>query len=72
MIYSMPRKIESELVVELKAMTDRKFGLTITARELGFTPQFILDVVKGRRGVTENLAKAMGYIRIVEFEAFTK
>ncbi len=62
------RKPESQLVGELKARTDRKFGLTVTAKELGFTPQFVLDVVKGRRAVTVKLAAAMGYRRVVEFE----
>lgn len=62
------RKSESHLINELKVRTDRKFGLTTTAKELGFTPQFILDVVKGRRSVSDRLAKAMGYSRIVIFE----
>ncbi len=62
------RKLESHLVGELKAKTDRKFGLTITAKELGFTAPFILDVVKGRRPVSSRLAEAMGYRRVVEFE----
>lgn len=62
------RKPESHLIEELRARTDRKFGLKRTADELGFTPQFVLDVVKGRRSVSPKLAIAMGYRRVVEFE----
>lgn len=62
------RKPESHLVQELAARTDRKFGLKRTAHELGFTPQFVLDVVKGRRSVSDRLAEAMGYRKVVEFE----
>lgn len=62
------RKPESHLITELKNLTERKFGLKKTATELGFTPQFIWDVVNGKRGMTENLANAMGYRRVVEYE----
>lgn len=62
------RRTGEYLVRQLQAMTERKFGLTLTAQELGFTPQFILDVVKGRRLVSTRLAAAMGYERVVVFE----
>jgi hypothetical protein len=62
------RKTEDQIVDQLRVLTNRKRGLTDTAQELGFTIQFISDVVYGRRGVSENLARKMGYRRIVEFE----
>jgi hypothetical protein len=62
------RKTEAELLDELKRSVDRKRGLTNTAEELGFTIQFISDVIHERRPVSMNLAERMGYKRIVEFE----
>lgn len=31
------------------------------------TPQFINDVLNGRRDMSENLAKGLGYIRIINY-----
>ena len=31
------------------------------------TPQFINDVLKGRREMSENLAKGLGYIRVINY-----
>jgi len=64
----MKRKTESNLIDELKARTERKFGLKKTAAELSVSPQFICEVVRGRRGVTKRLAEAMGYRLVIEFE----
>jgi hypothetical protein len=37
------------------------------AKALGMTPQFINDVLKGRREMSENLAKGLGYIRVINY-----
>ncbi len=37
------------------------------AKELGFTPQFINDVLNGRRGMTDNLADSLGFRRVTFF-----
>lgn len=42
------------------------------ADRVGVSPQFISDVLKLRRAPTDNLAKAMGYDRIVFFRASRK
>lgn len=45
-------------------------GRTVTAtqaglaRELGFTPQFISDVLAGRRVITRKLAEALGFRKL--------
>lgn len=62
------RKTDADLLEELKRSVDRKRGLTITADGLGFTPQFISDVIYQRRPMTEKLAAKMGYRRVVEYE----
>jgi plasmid maintenance system antidote protein VapI len=62
------RKTEAELLEELKRSADQKRGLTNTAEKLGFTIQFISDVVNQRRPVSERLAQRMGYRRVIEFE----
>lgn len=38
------------------------------ARENGVSPQFVCDVLQGRRAPTERLARALGYRRVVSFE----
>lgn len=37
------------------------------AKRFCFTPQFISDVLAGRRYVTDALARAMGYERVTRF-----
>jgi hypothetical protein len=59
---------ETHIVEELRSLTDRKRGLVSTASDLGFTPQYIHQVVNGHRGVSERLAEAMGYRRVIEYE----
>lgn len=56
------------MLQELTRSVDRKRGLTSEAERLGFTIQFISDVVYGRRPISEKLAERMGYRRVVEFE----
>ena len=33
----------------------------------GFSPQFVTDVLKGRRRVSDNLARALGFRRMVSW-----
>jgi predicted transcriptional regulator len=62
------RKSESQLLSELKAATGHRGGLTDVAARLGFTIQFLSDVVNERRPVSERLAESMGYRKVVEYE----
>lgn len=41
---------------------------TAVGERLGFSAQFINDVLAERRGVTDALANAMGYRRVVRFK----
>lgn len=38
------------------------------AQENGISPQFVCDVLQGRRAPTDRLARALGYRRVVSFE----
>jgi hypothetical protein len=38
------------------------------ARENGISPQFVCDVLQGRRAPSDRLARALGYRRVVSFE----
>ena len=54
----MPHKALRKLISELgsqKAAADR----------LGFTPSFINDVLQGRREMTDQLARKLGFKRVV-------
>ena len=62
---------DERLLAELRSETSEA-GLRATATRLQFTPQFILDVVKGRRQLSSRLAEAMGYRRVVLYERLTK
>ena len=61
------RITEAMLLEDLKAEISRD-SLRATARRLGFTPQFLCDVIYERRAISERLAGAMGYRRVVIFE----
>lgn len=40
---------------------------TEVAKELGFSIQYIHDVINGRRGISKRLAKALGYDMVSRF-----
>jgi plasmid maintenance system antidote protein VapI len=58
---------ESDIVNDLRtrAMSTSQRDI---ARKLAMSPQFICDVLQGRRSVTESLARQMGYSRQVFYE----
>lgn len=58
---------EKQIVAELKEWTLRTTQAYVADR-LNLSPAFICDVLKGRREVTERLAKKLGYRRVVQFE----
>ena len=59
---------DAELLDRLRAAGAARGGSAALARRLGFTPQFISDVINGRRTISPRLALAMGYRQVVEFE----
>ena len=60
MFSSMPHNALRRLIRELGSQK-------AAAEKLGFTPQFINDVLRGRREMTEALASKLGYKRIVSY-----
>lgn len=68
MVMAKQRVSEALLVKRLEKETNLHGSLLVKAREYGVSPQFLSDVIRGRRNVTENLARALGYTRIIEFE----
>ena len=61
-------KSESQLLDDLRERV-RQFGRqAVVARELGFTPQYLCDVLGGNRPVSDKLASALGYDRVVRYE----
>lgn len=61
---------EFEIVTLLRSMSRSKSYKKI-AEELDVSPQFLSDVIMGRRGVSENLAKKLGYELKKYFEKMT-
>jgi plasmid maintenance system antidote protein VapI len=51
-----------ELKRRVKCANQREVALA-----LGVTPQFINDVLRGRRDMSENLAKGLGYIKVINY-----
>lgn len=64
----MSETFTEKYLVQTLRLRARKTSQVQVAKELGLSPAFICDVLKGRREVTERLARKMGYRKIVEFE----
>lgn len=60
MLLAMPHNALRRLIRELGSQK-------AAAKRLGFTPQFINDVLQGRREMTEALASKLGYKRVVSY-----
>lgn len=59
----MKRYSEADLREDLRQKCTADEQSTV-ARSLGFSPQFICDVLAGRRGISVELASAMGYRKL--------
>lgn len=53
----------SDLMILLRERCDLNTQKT-TAEELGMPPQFINDVIRGRRDISTNLANALGFDKL--------
>jgi len=60
-IACMRHYTEGEVLKELRERIDAEKQQAVVARQLGFTPQFLNDVVGGRRPITERLANSLGF-----------
>ena len=54
---------EAEMIALLRQKADAR-SQTQVAEEIGFTKQFINDVLNGRRDFSANLALAMGFEKL--------
>ena len=57
----------SELILEVDRLTQKQ-----VAAKMKITPQFLNDVLKGRREISERVARGLGYTRKIVFEKVTK
>lgn len=60
-------KTEAQLVEELRTKAIARTQVYV-AEELGVTPQYLHDILKGLRPLSDRVATAMGYTRKVTFE----
>lgn len=51
----------------LLAQCEAAGGQNKWAKKYGVTPQFVCDVIHGRRNVTETISRAMGCDRVVSY-----
>jgi hypothetical protein len=62
---------EAELVEEFRAMFNWNGGQRMTAKAwadaYGFSQAYVSDVLHGRRGIADRMARALGYDMIVMF-----
>lgn len=52
------------MVMALRRLVDSHGSQDAAAAALKVSPQFLCDVLAGRRGITSRLADAMGYQRV--------
>jgi hypothetical protein len=57
----------AEVIAVLRSECARSGGQNVWARGHGFSPQYVCDVLRGRRDVSEAMANALGYFRQVRF-----
>ncbi len=61
----------ADLIAILSSACDGAGGQQAWAREHGFSPQYVCDVLKGRRDVSESMANALGFLKETRFVPFT-
>ena len=65
-------KVTSDDLIEALKAGVSKTSQKDMAENLGVTPQFLNDVLRGRREISYRLAEAMGFRRLVLFERISK
>jgi len=65
---SKDKTITEEQAVELiRAMVDREGSQSKVAAELRVSPSFISDILAGSRKVSDNIAKRLGYSKVIVY-----
>ena len=59
-----PQALRDVLATKVKQAGEQR----IVAQALGVSPQYLCDVLKGRREPADKLLKALGYRRVVIYE----
>lgn len=62
---------EEELRNIIRAKITWDVNAASLAREWGVSPNYLSDVLHGKRGIGDKLANALGYRRVVTFERLT-
>lgn len=57
----------AEVLADLRREVAEAGSVAAWCRTHDFTPQFIGDVLHGRRNITENLGKALGYHKVTRW-----
>ena len=61
----------ADLIAILRSACSGAGGQQAWARAHGFSPQYVCDVLKGRRDVSEAMGNALGFLREVRFVPFS-
>lgn len=61
----------ADLIAILRSACAAAGGQQAWARAHGFSPQYVCDVLRGRRDVSEAMANALGFLREVRFVPFS-
>jgi hypothetical protein len=61
---------QGDLLAILRSECAAAGGQSAWAASKGFSPQYVCDVLKGRRDISEAMANALGFLREVRFVPF--
>jgi len=61
---------QGDLLAILRSACDAAGGQRAWAEAHGLSPQYVCDVLKGRRDVSERMANELGFLREVRFVPF--
>jgi len=65
-------KNNAQMIKVLKKYVDFKGTQKLAASMLGITPQYLCDILQGRREVSENVAAKLGYDRVVSYHVYNE
>lgn len=61
-------KTSDQMLLVLKEYVREAGTQRAAAESLNITPQHISDLMRGRRDISENIAKQLGYTRMIIFQ----
>jgi len=63
------RLSEQDIIRKLQAAADRQGTYLAIAAQLGISPQYLCDIMHGRRAISARVAEKLGYRQVVEYES---